>query len=178
MLARESLEMVEMLDMADMSDGRKGGQFAGGVQSTDDSYLDLVLDYVVTNFAEEVTLDDLASAAGLSRFSLCRYFQKRFGVTPMRWLWSFRILLAHELISIEPRWSLTDIAFATGFTSSAHFSRFFRQTFAIAPSRHRRTSLARHTGSTTESSYIPFETLFASNSEKIKRAAVAALRAS
>jgi transcriptional regulator GlxA family with amidase domain len=139
-------------------------------------HFELVLEYVAQNFAEEITLEDMASAAGLSRFSLCRWFQRRFGVSPVRWLWMFRALLAHELISMEPRWSLTDIAFATGFTSSAHFSRFFRQVFGMTPSALKAEAEARAEASGKKSGSLPFECLHEGNLAQVRRAAVAALK--
>src|SRR4051812_31305636 len=82
-----------------------------------------VIPFILENFAEEVNLEDLAREAGMSRFNFCRRFHKECGVSPMRWLWNFRTILAHEFIALDPKWSLTDVAFSCGFTSSAHFSR-------------------------------------------------------
>jgi AraC-like DNA-binding protein len=101
-----------------------------------------VIAYVLANFAEEIQLEDLAREAGMSRFSFCRRFHKECGLPPMRWLWNFRTVLAAEFIALEPRWSLTDIAFTCGFTSSAHFSRTFKAMFAKSPSAFKREVLA------------------------------------
>jgi transcriptional regulator GlxA family with amidase domain len=101
--------------------------------------------FVLANFAEEIGLEDLARAAGMSRFSFCRRFHRECGLPPMRWLWLFRAVLAGEFISLEPRWSLTDIAFTCGFTSSAHFSRSFRALYGRSPSVFKREALARAT---------------------------------
>src|SRR4051812_6958890 len=80
-----------------------------------------VVAYVLANFAEDIDLDDLAEEAGLSRFNFCRKFQRECGISPMRWLWNFRTILAAEFITLDPKWSLTDVAFSCGFSSSAHF---------------------------------------------------------
>lgn len=95
------------------------------------------LDFVVKNFAKPVTLADLAKPSGLSRYAFCRRFHRQYGVTPMRWLWNLRTLLAHELIRFEPNLSLTEVAFTCGFTSSAHFSRTYRQFFDETASRYK-----------------------------------------
>jgi AraC-like DNA-binding protein len=60
----------------------------------------------------------------------------------MRWLWNFRTMLAKELIVMDPTWSLTDVAFTCGFTSSAHFSRTYKQMFGESPSELRRRAQA------------------------------------
>jgi len=108
---------------------------------TNDRLLETIVSYVMENFAEEISLEDMSSTVGISRFSLCRAFQRQFKVTPMRWLWTFRAILAFEFIALEPRWSLTDIAFSCGFTSSAHFSRLFKSVFKCSPSQHRSQAL-------------------------------------
>lgn len=97
-----------------------------------------VLAVMMERFSEELSLDDLAEATNVSKFVLCRSFQKEFGVTPIRWLWYFRTVLAAEFIKIAPHYSLTDIAFACGFSASAHFSRSFRALFQEAPIDYRR----------------------------------------
>jgi AraC-like DNA-binding protein len=51
-------------------------------------------------------------------------------------------MLAKELIVLDPTWSLTDVAFACGFTSSAHFSRTYKQMFGERPSEFRRRAQA------------------------------------
>ncbi len=100
--------------------------------------VDKAIAYMIQNFGEDLTLDDLGLASGITKFNLCRSFQKRFGITPMKWLWTFRTLLAAEFIRMAPSWSLTDIAFTCGFTSSAHFSRSFSMLFSMSPSQFRR----------------------------------------
>ena len=105
------------------------------------------LSVMMERFSEELSLDDLAEATGVSKFVLCRSFQREFSVTPIRWLWYFRTILAAEFIKAAPQYSLTDIAFACGFTASAHFSRSFRALFQQAPIDYRRRireELANH----------------------------------
>ncbi len=102
-----------------------------------------VIAYVLEAFAEEISLEDLAREAGMSRFNFCRRFHKECGLPPMRWLWNFRTQLAAEFILLDPRWSLTDIAFSCGFTSSAHFSRSFKAAFGKSPSQFKKEALGR-----------------------------------
>lgn len=94
--------------------------------------------YMLDNFSEEINLDDVAMASDITKFNLCRNFQRRYGLSPMKWLWTFRTMLAAEFIQIAPAWSLTDIAFLSGFSSSAHFSRSFCSLIGSSPSRFRK----------------------------------------
>lgn len=127
-----------------------------------------IIPYVLENFAEEICLEDLAQEAGMSRFNFCRRFHKECGLPPMRWLWNFRTLLAAEFISLDPRWSLTDVAFSCGFTSSAHFSRSFRAMFAKSPSQYKKDVVLPEVATTADH-------LFGDNAELVLRAAKAAI---
>ncbi len=112
----------------------------------DVSLITKILPFILDRFADELTLDDLADACGMTRFNFCRRFGAEHGVPPMRWLWNFRTVLAGEFITLDPQWSLTDIAFACGFTSSAHFSRSFKAMFSVSPSAFRRDVLTKAVG--------------------------------
>jgi AraC-like DNA-binding protein len=135
-----------------------------------------VIAYVLENFAEEIDLDDLAQQAGMSRFNFCRKFHRECGLPPMRWLWNFRTVLAAEFIGLDPKWSLTDIAFACGFTSSAHFSRSFRAMYNQSPSEFRKNvALKAQARAATLPSDAPVEDIFHNNTAAVLRAVSTAL---
>ncbi len=133
-----------------------------------------VVAYVLEAFAEEITLEDLAREAGMSRFNFCRRFHKECGVPPMRWLWNFRTILAAEFITLDATWSLTDIAFSCGFTSSAHFSRSFKTMFSKSPSQHKKEVL-QATAAVSQSAN--FDGLFSNNRHAVLKAVSAAMTA-
>ena len=143
-----------------------------------------VVSFVLNNFADEINLDDLAREAGMTRFNFCRRFHKECGVPPMRWLWNFRTILAAEFINLDPRWSLTDVAFSCGFSSSAHFSRSFKAMFQKSPSQYRKGLLElRGSGLprvslTGKAGEAAFDLLFTNNETVVRRAADTALASS
>jgi AraC-like DNA-binding protein len=74
----------------------------------------------------------LAAAGAMSVRTLNRLFGA-FGATPMRWVWSERLEASRaSLLQGEVR-SVTDAAFAHGFSDLGHFSRSFKRTFGISP---------------------------------------------
>jgi|GEM_PF-4274500 transcriptional regulator GlxA family with amidase domain len=91
--------------------------------------------YIVKHVGDDLSLDDLAQAVGVSKFALTRLFHKRYGVAPMRWMWSFRAHLAKDVIGMGLDLPLMDVLTLCGFNSPQHFSRFFRKTFRQAPSQ-------------------------------------------
>jgi transcriptional regulator GlxA family with amidase domain len=138
-------------------------------------FVSSIIEYVMIHFAEEISLEDLSDAACMSRFNLCRRFQQECGITPMRWLWAFRTLLASEFITLDPYWSLTDVAFSCGFTSSAHFSRSFKQLFKQSPSAYRKARQAAALQKPGKPNAGSYDSLFVHNEAIILKAAGAAM---
>lgn len=108
-----------------------------------------VTEFTIMNLAEELTLEDLARIAKVSTFYLCRLYKKELGLSPMKWLWFQRTMAAGAFLMTDRNFSLTDIAFSCGFTSSAHFSRLFKSTYGLTPSQYRKLNaqgLLNYTG--------------------------------
>ncbi len=89
------------------------------------------------NVADPLTLDDLASVANVSARHLNRLFRTYLGMSTMAYYREVRLSVAERLVLRSPL-SLTEVALATGFANSSHFSTRFGARFGIAPSRCRR----------------------------------------
>ncbi len=88
--------------------------------------------------ARPVGLDRLAAAAGVSVSTLCRAFQRRFGLGPVAALERLRLARAEPLLWMS-NLSLQAIAVQCGFADAYHFSRRFRAVYGLAPSAFRAT---------------------------------------
>jgi transcriptional regulator GlxA family with amidase domain len=115
-----------------------GPQRAGLVErvgSNNAAILDAV-EAMEDNVAEPVTLDDLAETTGLSARQLNRLFTEKLGRPTMRYYRELRLEKAQSLLRNSPL-SLTEIALATGFANSSHFSRAYAAQFGQPPSSYR-----------------------------------------
>lgn len=91
------------------------------------------------NFTEEMQMDELARAVGLSRPHFFKLFKKQMGITPNLYLNTLRAEHAiTELMTTDK--SITDIGFELGFSSQASFTRFFASNVGIPPSEYRRVA--------------------------------------
>jgi AraC family L-rhamnose operon regulatory protein RhaS len=86
------------------------------------------------------TLEEMARACGLGRTQFCRHVQDLTNMSPMEYLTYCRLQLAAEMLKSSAGTSITDIAFATGFTSSQYLAQQFRRYFRTTPTDYRRAT--------------------------------------
>ncbi len=115
--------------------GPQRGGLVERVGSTNAAILDAV-GAMESNVAEPVELDFLAVAAGVSARQLNRLFRDKLGRSTMEYYRELRLDKAQSLLRNSPL-SLTEIALATGFANSSHFSRVFTRHFGQPPSASR-----------------------------------------
>ena len=89
----------------------------------------------------KVALNELAHHAGLSRRQLERLFQKYLHCVPTRYYMRLRLMHARQLL-LQTSMPIVDIAFASGFVSTPHFSKCYREYFGIPPRDERKAHRA------------------------------------
>lgn len=89
-----------------------------------------------SHVAEPLDLRQLAAIAGLSRRQLNRLFNEKMGRSTMGYYRDLRLDKAQNLLRNSPL-SLTEIALATGFANSSHFSDLYSRTYGHPPSTGR-----------------------------------------
>ncbi len=95
-----------------------------------------VLSLIEENYAQELTLADMANAVELSPNYFCRYFKKIAGCSPVEYLIDYRLnMAAYMLITTDE--SVADVALACGFNDASHFIKFFRRKKSVTPRRYR-----------------------------------------
>jgi len=98
-----------------------------------------IADYVEANLGKDISLNDLAHLAGLSRFHFLRAFKKTTRETPYQYLLRQRIERAQTLL-MEGKLSVTDIASAVGFKDATQFIRAFRKKVGVTPGTYREST--------------------------------------
>ncbi|WP_181183482.1 MULTISPECIES: helix-turn-helix domain-containing protein [unclassified Mesorhizobium] len=94
-----------------------------------------IVAYIDANLARSnLSADDIARHMGCSRRYLHRAFEGE-GMTLERFVWDRRLERSKEELLSPARASasISEIAFACGFNSSAHFSRAFKSKYDVAP---------------------------------------------
>lgn len=96
-----------------------------------------VIEYIDTHISEQITLADLAGAAGMSRMYFACQFKVATGMRPHDYVLKKRIERAQHLLltTSEP---LVEIALGVGFQTQAHFTTIFKKIVGNTPLRWRR----------------------------------------
>ena len=90
-----------------------------------------VCKYIHERFTEEVTVENLAGLANMNKSAFCRFFKKMTGKTTIAYLNDLRIGMACQLLLKD--FSVSEVAFQSGFNSLTHFHRCFISRKKVSP---------------------------------------------
>jgi AraC-like DNA-binding protein len=99
-------------------------------------YLLRAKDLVDARYAEQITVDEMAVAAGLSRAHFSRMFTRTFGESPRTYLQTRRLERAAALLRYTDR-SVADICVMVGLQSVGSFTTTFARVYGKPPAAYR-----------------------------------------
>jgi len=89
-------------------------------------------DYIGSSIGQPITLSELASVSGMSRFHFARSFHRTYGQPPHQYLLRRRIARAATLLA-RSSLPIAEIAEITGFSAPARLSTAFRRIMGCSP---------------------------------------------
>ncbi|NMM63039.1 AraC family transcriptional regulator [Clostridium sp. P21] len=106
------------------------------IVSHDEERVKLALQYIHEHYSENISLDDIAMTANISKSECCRSFKRILRVTPFEYLMEYRALKASELL-LKSKKSISIIAFDVGFNGISYFGKVFKKYMNCTPSEYR-----------------------------------------
>ena len=94
-----------------------------------------VRDMLHDAYASPLTADDLAAAAGCSRFTATRAFTTVYGLAPSDYQRQLRLRAARSLLTGGA--TAAEAAACAGFADQAHLTRWFRRCYGVTPGAYR-----------------------------------------
>lgn len=94
-------------------------------------------DLADARYADPLTVDDLAAAAGLSRAHFSREFRRTFGESPHAYLLTRRLERAAALLRTTDH-SVAEVCLAVGLRGLGSFTTSFTRTYGMSPTAYRR----------------------------------------
>lgn len=96
-----------------------------------------VLDYIIINYKEKITIDICANICSMSKTNFTRVFHKVVGTNLKEYINSVRIQKASDLL-LETDLSISEISEKVGFDSASYFSAVFKSKLNITPKEFRK----------------------------------------
>jgi AraC family transcriptional regulator len=112
-------------------DTRNGGDIS-------DKRLRRVIEFMSVHYAEQITLDQLAAEAGISKYHFTRLFRQKLGKTPFRYLSEIRLIAARRML-VTTNLRVNEIALACGYTAASYFTIAFTARYGVSPLKFRST---------------------------------------
>ena len=95
-----------------------------------------ILNHIETQFANPITMKDVANHFFLNPSYFCKLFKEETGVTFTHYLTKLRIEKAKDLLSNSAQ-KLYDVAAAVGYSNVQYFSTIFKEVAGVTPSQYR-----------------------------------------
>jgi AraC-like DNA-binding protein len=107
--------------------------FVSSIENDNNHRMNQIYKYVMTNFKQKFTVEDIASEVCLTSTSFCRFFTKRTNKSFTQYLNEIRIGYACKLL-YEGACSISQAAFDSGFENLSNFNRQFKKIKGKTPS--------------------------------------------
>lgn len=108
----------------------------GEAHSIGDDRIATIVDFITSNYAENITLTDAAKYAYVNPSHLSREFNKKMNCNFRSYLNGIRIEKAKELL-IDSDLSLAEIGNQVGFADQSYFNKIFRKQENLTPGQYR-----------------------------------------
>lgn len=100
-----------------------------------------MLEFIYKNFANDLSLSEIAAAANIGERECLRCFQKTIQISPIQYLLKYRIMQGAEMLLGSPTDSISEIAALCGFDSPSNFSKTFKHFYNCTPREYRKRNV-------------------------------------
>ena len=109
---------------------------AGGITSPVRKRARIMLTFIQNHYAEDLSVQDIADSANISRSECFRCFQKAVGRKPVQVLNDYRLEQAAAMLKTTDL-PVSEISLACGFGSQSYFGMLFAGKYGTSPGRYR-----------------------------------------
>lgn len=99
--------------------------YAENIQKMETDRINKVIDYMMENYQQDITLDQLAAMVSMNKASFCRYFKTRVHKTYTQFLNEIRITQACKLLLTDQQ-TISEICYEIGYNNISYFNRQFK----------------------------------------------------
>lgn len=107
-----------------------------GDSASSSARLQLMMQYIHQNYSYDISLEDIAGHAGISKSTVLNLFRKYLHITPISYLINYRLNEAALLLSKTEKKIMT-VSKETGFHNVDYFCRLFKRHYHVTPTEYR-----------------------------------------
>jgi AraC-like DNA-binding protein len=111
-----------------------------GYNEKESRRLSEVVDWIITNFENDIRLSEAAKIAAMNENAFSRFFSLRTRKTFSGFVQELRLQKAARLL-VENELSITEVCFACGYNNISNFNRQFLQHYQMNPLKYKRSFL-------------------------------------
>ncbi len=106
----------------------------------EDSVIRKINDFMAAHVSKPLSLADVAKIAGLTVTSLCRFYKKKTGYSPLVYMNQLRLRKALELLE-KTDMTVKEIVYQCGYSDPNFFFKFFKREMGMTPLEYRQRNL-------------------------------------
>lgn len=95
------------------------------------------LQYINNHYREDISIEQIADAAHMSKYYFCRKFHETTGATALEYLNNVRLTKVHNQL-LHTQLTIEEIARETGYTSALNLTRAFKKVYGSSPREFRK----------------------------------------
>ena len=132
-------KLYEALDAAHEVSHLCGLTFFAIVEFFDEAFkkqispIEIVYNYLESNYNKMITLDDILTIYPYSKAKLCRDFKNKYSVSIFQMLTNIRLEHAKYMIKDSPHLRLKTVAALCGFNDISYFCKMYKKTYMCSP---------------------------------------------
>jgi AraC-like DNA-binding protein len=133
------IELLSILHDLSISKDTKvlsNSTFSSNQDSFGDNRIGKVIEYMTNNFSRHISLSEVSEIANMSEASFSRFIKKHTGISFIDNLNEIRLGHVTRML-IDTSFSISEIAFKSGFNNMANFNRTFKSKKGLTPSEFR-----------------------------------------
>ncbi|MBE7043719.1 MAG: helix-turn-helix domain-containing protein [Ruminococcaceae bacterium] len=109
-----------------------------GIPENSQDKINNVIDFINSNYTNEITNSDLSEIAGYHEYYLNRIFIRQTGISMHKFILQKRTNEGKRLL-LNTNLSISEIASKTGFNNATYFSSYFKKELGMSPFEFRKT---------------------------------------
>lgn len=138
-LATSSLLQMLWLEIYENTDIQYSREHSNDSASSQ-ARLQLMMQYIHQNYIRNISLEDIAEHAKISKSTVLNLFRKYLHITPINYLINYRLNEAAQLLSKTEK-KINAVSFETGFNNVDYFCRLFKKHYQLTPTEYRKKKL-------------------------------------